>query len=209
MIRHVRYLTLILSLVSLVNLAQTARANWEDGKSTANLAPAPGSDFPPFELSAGYNYIRADDGVVDNLHGFEISGFVNIRPWLGFGGEFMAGWGSDTKRFFSITANTTEDRYVYVFGPRLKLPISDRFTVFGQALFGGAHVHAHASNSFFGGVSADADAFAMALGGGIDLKLTQRLTWRMVEADYLRMHFNGGWEDDFQASTALVFTFGR
>jgi hypothetical protein len=202
---------LILISVCLLSLARIATANPDEKSAPNPLPPPPGSDMPVFELGAGYSYMRVNDGVVDNLNGFDLSAFVNLRSWLALGGEFIGGFGKDHKNFFPTgRAATTEDRFVYAFGPRFGFAPVDKVRVFGQVMLGGATLHATAHYPFrFLDRTADEDAFVVSLGGGVDWKLTQLLTWRVLEADYMRLRFGGDWEGDLQLSTALVFTFGH
>jgi hypothetical protein len=208
MIPHFPKVTLILSSVCLLSLAQIAEANTDAKSAGGVLPPPPGSDMPLFELAAGYSYIRLNDGLVDNLNGFNVSAFYNLRSWLAIGAEFIDAYGQDRKRLGFSFANTNENRYAYMFGPRLSFQPAKRFRVFGQTLLGGGH--AHATADFQRGTGrADAEAFVIMAGGGVDWKLTPLLTWRLVEADYMRFRLDGEWEGDLQLSTALVFTFGH
>ena len=105
-----------------------------------------------FEFGFGYNYINAPDETVKNLHGFNASIFVNVNSWLSLGGEFEAGFGSTSQSFgmaqsahaeavaaSSPAFETDLNRYVYVFGPRVTLHPTARFSVFAEGLLGGVH----------------------------------------------------------------------
>jgi hypothetical protein len=47
----------------------------------------------------------------------------------------------------------------------------------------------------------------MALGGGIDAELTDKIHWRLVQADYLLTQFGGGSQNNFRFSTGILFRF--
>ena len=52
------------------------------------------------------------------------------------------------------------------------------------------------------------DGFAMALGGGVDVKLNDRFAIRAIQADYLRSDVFGGTTNGMRLSFGLVFRFG-
>jgi hypothetical protein len=83
-----------------------------------------------FEVSLGFDYIRIPDGLAKNLFGFDVSAFANINSWLALGGEFMAGFGSSTRKILFQNVDVTESRVVYVFGPRVTVWQNPHFRVF-------------------------------------------------------------------------------
>ena len=91
----------------------------------------------------------------------------------------------------------------YMAGPRISFR-GQKLTVFGQALLGGAK--ATSSSSFNNGMG-----MAGSAGAGVDLKLTQRLSWRILEADYLLARIPNG-ESNLQNNTrftmGIVFRLG-
>jgi outer membrane protein OmpA-like peptidoglycan-associated protein len=84
----------------------------------------------------------------------------------------------------------------------------DHFVPFGEFLVGGTR-----AGFELNGVS-DQNAFAMALGGGIDVVLTKNLAWRFAQLDYLMTSVTGpavsatGRQNNFRAGTGLVVRFG-
>ena len=179
----------------------------------AGLASA--QDSPKVEAFGGYSYLRVNpgggfDGA--NFNGGSGSLAYNFTPMLGvvadFGGYHWSQGGADG------TAVT------YLFGPKIAYrhgPI----TPFAQALFGGAH----GSGSFFA-INPDArihrqgcedcfsgseNAFAMAIGGGVDWNATEHIGIRLVQAEYLFTKFNEGGspfpdhQNNVRVSTGVVF----
>jgi len=47
----------------------------------------------------------------------------------------------------------------------------------------------------------------MNLGGGVDLKLTKLIAWRLIQAEYLLTHFARSNQNNVRLSTGLVFRF--
>jgi len=99
----------------------------------------------------------------------------------------------------------------YLFGSRYSLHNSTRFVPFAQVLLGGAH----ASGSFApgsAGYPGSANAFAMTVGGGLDLKLSMRFAVRAFEADYYFTEFANRVNDhqnNLRVSAGLIFRFGK
>jgi outer membrane immunogenic protein len=81
---------------------------------------------------------------------------------------------------------------------------------FGEALIG----LAHSSGTLVEGPTATAPhstvTFATNLGGGLDLGVSRRLSWRMIEADYLLTTFSNGGnnhQNNLHLSTGVVIHF--
>lgn len=84
------------------------------------------------------------------------------------------------------------DLITAVFGPRYALTSSGgRFKVYGEAM-GGA---AHGSNSLFpnpNGATSSASGVAVLIGGGLDYRISPRVSLRMLDADWLRTALSNG-----------------
>ena len=183
---------------------------------SAGLNAPPPQQPDLFEVSLGFNYIYLNDQYPEtkNLYGVDASLFLNATSWLGVGGDFMANFGSHSVPvFFGNTADVDSQRYIYVFGPRVTIWRNPQFRVFAEALAGGVHANADATlnRRFFSSpsVSASDDGFATAIGGGFDWRLTNRLSWRVVQADYVGTSLGNDWQSNFRASTGIVYSFGR
>ena len=98
-------------------------------------------------------------------------------------------------------------------GPRAPLKVcalqkSGRVIPFAQVLFGGGRLNASSA-----GVDAGENGFAMAMGGGIDLRFRSRFSIRIVQADYLLTRFRSvsgasTKRNNLRLSTGFVFHFG-
>lgn len=177
-------------------------------------APPPQPDL--FEVSLGFNYIRMADQYPEtkNLYGADAALFVNANSWLAVGADFMANFGSHSVPvLFGNSADVDSQRYVYVFGPRVTIWCNPQFRVFAEALAGGVHANADVTlnRRFFSSPSASAseDGFATAIGGGFDWRFTNHLSWQVVEADYVGTSLGSDWQNNFRASTGIVYSFGR
>jgi hypothetical protein len=153
-------------------------------------------DQPSAELFGGYPYLHSSFlGAGFNSHGGSASLAINPNSWLGIVSDFGGYHGSN--QGVDLTTVT------YLFGPRLSYRSKAPITPFVQALFGGVHESVGLS-----GASGSSNAFAMSVGGGLDLCADSHWSWRIVQAEYLLTTLNAG-RDDRQnrarISTGVVY----
>jgi hypothetical protein len=172
----------------------------------------PGQLVPRYELAGMYDYINfapGDPFTNFNNHGGSGSFTYNASRWVGLTGE-VGTYGSE-RNIFPLTGNNDLVRggmISYLFGPRLNLRKFDYFVPFGEFLVGGMR----GNGQITGG--AEQNAFAMAVGGGVDMVLTKNVAWRVAQLDYLMTSFSGsavaatGRQNNFRAGTGLVLRFG-
>lgn len=169
---------------------------------------------PAAELFAGYLFTRFNPpGPNNNFHGGVGSITGNINNWFGLAAEFSGSKASGLPSGVHGTA------YSYLFGPQFAHH-GGRLTPFVHFLFGAARLSVDAPPVFtvtavppgspFSSTSHQ-NAFASALGGGFDVKLSKHVAWRVIQADYLLTKFKDGdnnLQNNFRAATGLVFRFG-
>lgn len=93
--------------------------------------------------------------------------------------------------------------HTFLFGPHVTL-WRKRISPFVHTLFGVTRLRADSG----GPVYADS-AFTLAAGGGADLRITRRLSVRLLQADYLRRRFFDQNPDHFRVSGGVVLQVGR
>jgi opacity protein-like surface antigen len=162
-------------------------------------------DVPKAEVFAGFQYARINDLTAVNTgldtRGFTVEGVYNVNKTLGIVADFGASYSSKQTNLYS-----------YMFGPRVNLRNDSRVTPFAHALFGGARaskVPSNVPNTF-----KSASGFAMALGGGVDIKVTERVAIRAVQAEYYytRIGVNNFQRDSqshLRLSFGVNFRFGK
>src|SRR5262249_27705041 len=142
-------------------------------------AAAQAQDRPRADVFLGYSYVRANPATPGfggiNLNGGSASISVPVNNWLSGVANFS---GYHDGNVFGIGCDGTVS--TYLFGPRVTLRHAGPVEPFGQVLFGVAHADAGVFNTFN-----DHNSFAMAIGGGVDVKLSHHLAVRPVELDYL------------------------
>jgi hypothetical protein len=169
------------------------------------------------ELGVAYNYINvlnAQD--VKDLHGFDASLFVNLNRWLALGGDFIGGFGNNTSRDGSNIETVKLNRLVFLVGPRLTIRPKERFSIFGQASFGGAYettdVAVRGPLQFRAVTDTSDSGWAFDVSVGADWRLSSNLSWRIIQAGYLGTHFssssNDDWQNNLRISTGVVWSFG-
>jgi hypothetical protein len=157
-----------------------------------------GQVAPRWEVFGGYAYRSVDSttfGFVNrsNLNGFDAEGTFNITPRWGVTADVGGQYGSQ------MTV------YNFLIGPQYALR-RDKSKFFVHGLFGKAQNRVNITTS----ISSHFESVGRALvaGGGYDLDLTPRLTFR-IQADFLRTDTFSTTQNDIRASTGLVFHFGH
>lgn len=155
------------------------------------------------ELFGGYSYVRAPVTVQNflcpvpgcpsstqhlNLNGWEASGAVKVFGPLAIAADY-----SDTSG--SVLGVNTHLK-TYLLGPQLRFP--GPISPFAHFLVGGAH-------ESIGGPTQN--AFATALGAGIDLKVLPFISIRPIQFDYLATHFNSATQNQPRISAGVVVHF--
>jgi len=115
----------------------------------------------------------------------------------------------------SGTFNTQANMFTYLFGPQFNFA-TNRVRLFGETLFGGAYTNAYADLFKAAGItslSAENNGFAMAFGGGVDVKVGRHTALRPAQFDYLMTRYE--WkpiginnQSNFRYQAGVVFAFG-
>jgi hypothetical protein len=132
------------------------------------------------EVFTGYQFVHVYPA--ENGSGWNFSLTGNLTRSFGFTGDFSGAYEHGSQL------------YTYMAGPTFSAR-TKHVTPFVHALFGGGHADG-------------ANAFAMALGGGVDVNAGQHLALRLIQADW--MSFRRGGESinsNVRASMGLVFRF--
>jgi len=155
-------------------------------------------DTSKFDVFGGYSYFNgSSSGAAGrfSLNGWNGQGTFNFMPWLGATADFGGYYGSP----FNVTAND----YTFLFGPTVNIH-TPHMTPFVHALFGADRFHAGA----LGGAINDT-AFAMAVGGGVDIPVKGIFAIRAGQLDWLRTEHYSNTQNNMRFSTGVVFRFGE
>ncbi len=158
-----------------------------------SLAAVAQERAPKAEIFGGYQYTRFDGGL--NANGWDTTLTGNLNHWFGAAADFSGAYKSQN----GVSVNN----YTYTFGPVISMRRNETFTPFAHFLAGGFR-----SSAASGSLSASGSGFAMMLGGGVDVKATQRIAVRAIQFDWLSLHSNGASDNNnMRISTGLVFRY--
>jgi hypothetical protein len=191
-------------------------------------------EFPRFEAAFDYSFARFSPNAAysqgHSLNGGGGSFMVNINEYLGIKAD-LQGYQSTTNTFTipqnvqfpgGATGKASGDLFTYLFGPEIKVR-AHMLHPFAHILLGAAHTNVYsnafkqicqhsAGNCSFNSTPAD-DAFAMTVGGGVDIPLGKTISFRPAEIDYLLTHFTNQFansnQNNFRYAAGLVISFGH
>ena len=188
-------------------------------------------EFPRAEVAGMYSYVRFapaakyTNGL--NMNGGGGSLTINFIDALGIKAE-LDGF-AQSKTTFTIpagaaiapvggTVTANGNLFTYLFGPQVKFR-AEKLHPYVHALFGGAH------SSLWGNFTKacticttttgapSGNAFAMALGGGLDIPVSELISIRVGQLDYLLTRFSNRLatnnQNNFRYSAGVVFSFGN
>jgi outer membrane protein OmpA-like peptidoglycan-associated protein len=184
------------------------------------FAAAQDQPAPKWELYAGYSFfdpatnvhgllpgglLPASSRIESNPHGIGGSVTYNFNRWFGLTADASGHWGSGENG----VAGRIDDAAFYSasMGPKLTLR-THHFSPFVEALVGW---HSLSSDLF----QSD-NEFGFMAGGGLDLKMTRRLAWRLIRGDFVFSNHQYGPSAIVPATdirgvrlqSGLVFMFG-
>ena len=155
--------------------------------------PAPLPATPRIELFAGYEEHTTGNGHVR----FGVDWNVNDRVALVFNAPAFGVASSPT--------TGTSVFYTFLAGPRLRFRQQQRVMPFVQALFGVARGSA-ISSTF--GTRDRPTAFQAAFGAGVDLALSRRFAWRVLQVEERSRFGRQDGDHRLSLSSGIVVRFG-
>lgn len=130
-----------------------------------------------------------------NLNGWELSGTWNLHDWLGATADFSGHYGTDQ--------GSSVHYQTYLFGPQVHLP--GPVSPFAHVLIGGAHESIAAGSG--SAIPASGNAFAVAVGAGIDIHAARFMSVRVFQIDYLVTRFGSATQNQPRVSAGIVLHF--
>ncbi len=158
---------------------------------------------PKVEVFGGYSYFRASqfEFMKTNLNGFDASVAANVNSWLGVEGDFGGHFGSPSVGPFHIPYLDV-NLYSFMGGPKIALRSNSAVTPFGHFLIGETRASAGAFGLGYG-----KSALSAAVGGGLDIRLSDHVALRAIQADYLMTRFFNERQNNIRLSAGVVFRF--
>jgi opacity protein-like surface antigen len=168
------------------------------GLALLAASAATAQEVPKAEVFGGYSY--AGEGT----HGWNASAARNLNGWLGLAADA----GGQYTRLEEPGFRERIKTHSFLFGPQLSVRRHKRLTPFVRTLFGASHVSTEAVEAGQRFSFSDT-SFAAALGGGLDIKLSERLALRAFQADYVHTRFFGETQHKGRLSFGLVLRLGK
>ena len=178
--------------------------------------------IPPFEFTAYADFAHYSHGGTRSgtCNGGGASGVFQFNRWIGAMADVSG------CNLSSSNPNITGDSLTYLFGPRFSFRQGDRWTFHADILFGGAKLTQDRVfperiptgdltewNKLDAWVrhgliaeSTEANGFAMAIGGGVDLKIRRGMAIRLGNLQFVRTSINEF--HDLPYSSMFRFTTG-
>jgi len=197
----------------------------------ASIAAAQ-SDYKKFEFFGGFSHNRVDTGLGDNdpslgdiideregFNGFEVSATGNLSRYIGLKGDFSGHFKNKTFAIPGLPGSNVDiDSRLFNFlgGVQIKDNSTEgTFKPFAHALAGVAH----ARNSVdFNDVACIAivpspcspfteseTGFAAAIGGGLDIRASDRISIRAIQVDYNPTRLFDSTQHNFRIGVGIVF----
>lgn len=150
-----------------------------------SLAAAAADETPTFEVYGGVSWLHIDRmkvaGIKQNYTGWDSEAQFNVNRILGVTADIAGNYGR-------LVADTpTKHSYTFVFGPTFSFR-TQHSTIFAHTLFGANTENIYSSAIL--GTSNSNTAFAMAWGGGLDLKVNNTFAIRLGQLDWLYSRHN-------------------
>lgn len=142
--------------------------------------------------------------------------------WFGLKMD-LQGYGSTVQNFNIPVGNTILPKggvfevngnlFTYLFGPVIKK--RGKIEPYGQLLIGGGHNNVYANLASAAALKSTApanDAFAMTVGGGLDIHVSKAISFRPVEVGYLLTHFGNDFtggknQNSFRYEAGITLNF--
>jgi len=191
------------------------------------VAATMAQSYPQIEVAGGYSYMNFHASVPQltsqSFNGGGAAVVYNLTNWLGIKADFTgyafgSGWTHKLQELGYI-GSASANMFTYQFGPQIKKH-SGKLQPFAQTLYGIAHSNGYAAvlqakgNGSYVLTSGGSDnAFAMEIGGGLDIPLSRTIQIRPVELDYQLTRFGfqnfSANQNNLKYFAGVNFTFGE
>jgi opacity protein-like surface antigen len=191
------------------------------------LAVAQSDDHRRVEFFAGYSILRTNYEIEhpiptepvlvaflgkQTLNGFNVSATGYITKNFGLTGDFSAHFKTEKVPDFPSGTIDNHIRVLNVLGgPQYKFGSNSRVAPFLRALAGVANTRARLVVASLNSTeTASSTDFALAIGGGVDVRVSERLNLRVFQVDYNPIFLSSGNELGFGNKRAdnVRFSFG-
>ncbi|MEO8436468.1 MAG: outer membrane beta-barrel protein [Pyrinomonadaceae bacterium] len=171
-------------------------------------------DYNKYDVYLGYSHNRADTGISDGaadpddifderegFHGFEAAVAGNVRRYVGIKGDYAF-----HRKSFEIgpSFKASTDFHTLVGGIQLKDNATDtKVKPFAHLMAGLTHARFKAEG--IGDFNDSETGFAGVIGGGIDVRINNRVDIRAIQFDYHPTRLGDATQHNFRIGFGVVF----
>ena len=169
---------------------------------------------PKNEFFAGYSFNSSDINTLTvdpdrtSQHGVNLAYTRYVTDNVGITADISAHFHREKQSIGTTELTRNRDQYYVLGGVQFKSHKSGAVKPFAHALLGISLFRGFTSDIRPSGNTFtfdDSTSFAMAFGGGLDVRLNKRIDLRIIQADYAPTFFGSGRQDNFRLSFGIVF----
>lgn len=191
---------------------------------TATFAQTNDDEYKKNEFYVGYSNQRVEIGDHRAFNGLEVSATRNFNRYFGIKADVSAAYRNSSSTYQLLNGSTTNtvtteaDRSLYNFliGVQVKDNATKaRFKPFAHALVGVAHTRDRfatfcteancTAQPFVGTFKINDTGFGGAFGGGLDIKINDRIDFRAVQVDYNPVYTRRSLDNNVRIGVGIVF----
>lgn len=126
-------------------------------------------------------------------NGFNVAGTGYFTKHFGITGDFSAAYKTEDQPIGKAGSRVRRQKYNFLVGPQVKFRGESRVEPFARVMFGAARLKNQinpdnstvvAGGLTIGQIDDDYTAFAMGIGGGIDVRVGKNVKLRLIQVDY-------------------------
>jgi opacity protein-like surface antigen len=173
-------------------------------------------EYPKIETSPALMYIHYAPG--SGIGGWNCVGgggtiAYNVNKWAGLAAD-LGGC-----KVTGLQSGLSVSNFTYLFGPRFSYRNHSKVTPFFEVNFGGDRLGAKCNNLVLPrgtcNGSTSFNAFGMTAGGGFDIKLSKKISFRAIQAEYFYTRFgnnvavlNNVHQNNVRIKSGIVINWG-
>ena len=187
-------------------------------------------EFRKNEYYVGYSNQQIDGAGYNSANGFQGSYVRNLTRYMGIKADFSAAFNKETFEYttndpttpgnptYTVRQRSNNSTYNFLGGVQFKNNSTNaRFKPFGHALVGLAvlrnKINAACTSAYCPPFITNTPNFtytsrnlAFAVGGGLDIRINDKIDFRVIQVDYNPIWRGGGfWQKNFRIGTGIVF----
>jgi opacity protein-like surface antigen len=172
------------------------------------LSLAQSSDYNKNEYYVGYSNQQVDNGNWETFNGFEGSYVRNFHRYVGAKADFSGAYRRHTTTSGNVTSEERRDVYNFLGGVQFKDNASEaRLKPFGHVLAGVGYTRNRliCPSCIIPDFKQNDTGFAAAVGGGLDIKLSEKINLRAVQVDYNPVRAFGDTNNNIRLGIGISF----